>query len=124
MRDRIKLRKAKDFWVRAIAFVGKHENLSKAHCRSLEGRLIEDATEAGPASSRTRSRAAPGFSDREDMEFFWARSTASDRSKRRSSSPNRGSFSGKRRRHGRRRVESSSSHQRTNRFENTASRLH
>lgn len=47
MGSRLKQHKAKDFWVSAIAFVSKDENLTKAHTRFLEGRLIDEARAAG-----------------------------------------------------------------------------
>jgi len=40
IRDRLKIHKNKDFWVSAMVFVSKDENLTKAHVRYLEGRLI------------------------------------------------------------------------------------
>src|SRR6266849_3071054 len=43
IRDRIKLHKNKEFWISAIVFVSKDENLTKAHNRFLEGRLILEA---------------------------------------------------------------------------------
>ena len=47
LRDRLKSHKAKDFWVSAVAFLSKDENLTKSHIRFLEGRLIEEAKTAG-----------------------------------------------------------------------------
>lgn len=38
---------AKDFWVSVVAFVSKDENLTKAHIRYLEGKLIELAQQRG-----------------------------------------------------------------------------
>jgi hypothetical protein len=40
IRERIKQHKTKEFWVSAIVFVSKDENLTKAHIRYLKGRLI------------------------------------------------------------------------------------
>src|SRR5437867_10537035 len=47
LRDRLKSHKAKDFWVTAVAFLSKDENLTKSHIRFLEGRLLEDAKSVG-----------------------------------------------------------------------------
>lgn len=72
IRDRIKQHKTKEFWVQAIVFISKDENLTKAHIRYLEGRLIEDATKAGRAkltNGQTSGSKLPE-SDREDMEVF------------------------------------------------------
>lgn len=72
VRDRLKQHRDKDFWVQAIVFVSKDENLTKAHVRYLEGRLIEEAQKIGRftllngQSSGTRLPE----SDREDMEMF------------------------------------------------------
>lgn len=75
IRDRLKLHKSKEFWVSAIVFVSKDENLTKAHVRYLEGRLISEATEAGRFTLEngqgTSSRLPE--SDREDMEVFLGR---------------------------------------------------
>src|SRR5947207_6207574 len=40
--DRLRKRKANEFWVSAIAFVSKDENLTKAHVRYLESQLLEE----------------------------------------------------------------------------------
>jgi len=72
IRDRLKQHKAKDFWVQAIIFVSKDENLTKSHIRYLEGRLIEDANSAGRVSldnSQSSGSKLPE-SDREEMEVF------------------------------------------------------
>ncbi len=72
IRDRLKQHKAKDFWVQAIVFVSKDENLTKSHIRYLEGRLIEEATAAARVSldnSQSSGSKLPE-SDREDMEVF------------------------------------------------------
>lgn len=45
--DRIKQHRAKDFWNAAIVFVSKDVNLTKAHIRYMEGRLIEAASKIG-----------------------------------------------------------------------------
>ena len=49
LRDRLKNHLDKDFWNQVIFFISKDENLTKAHIRYLEGRLIEQAKEVGRA---------------------------------------------------------------------------
>lgn len=44
---RIKGHSEKDFWNSAVIFVSKDENLTKAHTKYLEGKLIGKATEVG-----------------------------------------------------------------------------
>ena len=72
IRERLKQHKAKDFWVAAIAFVSKDENLTKAHIRYLEGRLIEEATKAARFALDNNQSGGSKLpeSDREDMEVF------------------------------------------------------
>jgi len=62
----------KDSWNQAIFFVSKDENLTKAHIRYLEGRLIEGARAAGRSIvvNGQSSGARLPESDREDMEIF------------------------------------------------------
>src|SRR5439155_9889959 len=72
IRDRLKQHKAKEFWVSAIVFVSKDENLTKAHVRYLEGRLLAEAAQVGRF---TLEQNQPGGSklpeaDRADMEAF------------------------------------------------------
>ena len=43
IRERLKQHKSKEFWVSAIVFVSKDENLTKAHVRYLENRLLVEA---------------------------------------------------------------------------------
>lgn len=72
LRDRLKHHKNLDFWVRAVVFVSKDENLTKSHIRYLEGRLISDAQKAFRvklANSQASGSKLPE-SDREDMEVF------------------------------------------------------
>ena len=75
IRDRLKQHKARDFWVQVIIFISKDENLTKAHIRYLEGRLIEDAAKAGRVelTNNQTSGARLPESDREDMEVFLAK---------------------------------------------------
>jgi len=72
IRSRIKTHVDKDFWTQAIYFVSKDENLTKAHIRYLEGRLIELCRKAERAhvTNGQGSGAKLPESDREDMEVF------------------------------------------------------
>lgn len=73
--DRLKQHKSKEFWTAAIVFVSKDENLTKAHIRYLEGRLIQEATKIG--RYKLTNAAASGSklpeSDQQDMEVFLER---------------------------------------------------
>lgn len=72
IRERLKQHRAKDFWVSAIVFISKDDNLTKAHIRYLEGRLIDDASKAGRVileNTQTSGAKLPE-SDREDMEVY------------------------------------------------------
>ena len=46
IRDRLRQHKAKDFWNAVVVFVSKDENLTKAHIRYLENRLLQEAKES------------------------------------------------------------------------------
>lgn len=72
IRDRLKSHLEKDFWNHIVFFVSKDENLTKAHIRYLEGRLIEQSKRAGRAvvTNSQASGAKLPESDREDMEIF------------------------------------------------------
>jgi hypothetical protein len=72
IRDRFKVHLAVDFWNQVVYFTSKDENLTKAHIRYLEGRLIEQARQAGRAvvMNDQSSGAKLPESDREDMEVF------------------------------------------------------
>jgi len=72
IRARVKSHAGKDFWNHAGYFVSKDENLTKAHIRYLEGRLIEIARTAGRSvvTNGQSSGARLPESDREDMEVF------------------------------------------------------
>ena len=72
IRDRIKAHLAKDFWNQILFFVSKDENLTKAHIRYLEGKLIEQAKDAGRAIviNGQNSGARLPESDRHDIEIF------------------------------------------------------
>jgi hypothetical protein len=71
IRDRIKSHLAKDFWNHVVFVVG-NENLTKAHVRYLEGRLIEQAKAVGRADMKNAQGSGSRLpeSDREDMEIF------------------------------------------------------
>lgn len=72
IRDRLRGHLDKDFWIQVVFFTSKDENLTKAHIRYLEGRLIEQARTAGRAMviNGQSSGAKLPESDREDMEIF------------------------------------------------------
>lgn len=72
IRDRIKAHLEKDFWNQIIFFTSKDENLTKAHIRYLEGKLIDLARKSGRAvvTNGQSSGARLPESDREDMEIF------------------------------------------------------
>lgn len=72
IKDRIKAHLDKDFWNQIVYFISKDENLTKAHIRYLEGKLIEQARQANRAlvmNSQTSGSRLPE-SDREDMQVF------------------------------------------------------
>jgi hypothetical protein len=72
IRDRVKSHLEKDFWNQAIYYVSKDENLTKAHIRYLEGKLIDQARSGGRAlvTNGQNSGSKLPESDREDMEVF------------------------------------------------------
>ena len=75
IRDRLRGHLDKDFWNHVVFFISKDENLTKAHVRYLEGRLIEQARLAGRAlvmNGQSSGSKLPE-SDREDMEIFLGR---------------------------------------------------
>src|SRR5437870_224816 len=75
IRERLKSHKAKEFWITAIVFVSKDENLTKAHVRYLEGRLISEAIQIGRFTLENFQAGGSKLpeSDREDMEVFLSR---------------------------------------------------
>ena len=75
IRERLKQHKTKEFWVSAIVFVSKDENLTKAHVRFLESRLLADAAQIGRFTLEQNQAGGSRLpeSDREDMEVFLAR---------------------------------------------------
>ncbi|MBU1355329.1 MAG: GIY-YIG nuclease family protein [Candidatus Edwardsbacteria bacterium] len=75
IKDRLRGHLDKDFWNNIIFFISKDENLTKAHIRYLEGRLIAQAKETGRAlliNGQASGSKLPE-SDREDMEIFLER---------------------------------------------------
>ena len=75
IRDRLKQHKVKEFWVSAIVFVSKDENLTKAHVRYLESRLLAEAAKINRFTLEQNQAGGSRLpeSDREDMEVFLAR---------------------------------------------------
>lgn len=72
IRSRVRSHLERDFWNQIIYFVSKDDNLTKAHIRYLEGRLIDLAREAGRAlvvNGKGGGSRLPE-SDQEDMEVF------------------------------------------------------
>jgi hypothetical protein len=75
IRDRLKQHKARDFWNAVVVFVSKDENLTKAHIRYLENRLLQEAKQVGRYRIENSNTSNPKLpeSDREDMEVFLSR---------------------------------------------------
>lgn len=75
MRERLRQHKTKEFWISAIVFVSKDENLTKAHVRYLESRLLAEATQVGRFTIEQNQASGSKLpeSDREDMEVFLSR---------------------------------------------------
>lgn len=73
--DRLKQHKSKEFWVSAIVFLAKDENLTKAHVRYLESRLLDEAAKVGrfTLEQNQASGARLPESDQADMESFLER---------------------------------------------------
>lgn len=72
IRDRVKAHLSKEFWNTITFFVTKDENLTKAHIKYLEGKLIDIArsAERSIVINNQCSGAKLPESDREDMEVF------------------------------------------------------
>jgi hypothetical protein len=72
IRDRVKSHLSKDFWNNITFFITKDENLTKAHIKYIEGRLIDVArsVERSVVMNNQGSGARLPESDREDMEVF------------------------------------------------------
>src|SRR6266496_140152 len=75
IRERLKQHKTKEFWVSAIVFVSKDENLTKAHVRYLESRLLVEAAQVNRFTLEQNQAGGSRLpeSDREDMEVFLSR---------------------------------------------------
>ena len=75
IRERLKQHKTKEFWISAIVFVSKDENLTKAHVRYLESRLLIEATQVARFTLEQNQAGGSKLpeSDREDMEVFLSR---------------------------------------------------
>jgi hypothetical protein len=73
--DRLKQHKTKEFWISAIVFVSKDENLTKAHVRYLESELLQAAAQVGRFTLEQNQAGGSRLpeSDREDMEVFLSR---------------------------------------------------
>src|SRR5882672_2637049 len=72
IRERLKQHKTKEFWISAIVFVSKDENLTKAHVRYLENMLLTEATQVGRCTLEQNQAGGSKLpeSDRADMEVF------------------------------------------------------
>jgi hypothetical protein len=72
IKDRVKSHLSKDFWNHITFFITKDENLTKAHIKYLEGRLIDIARSVSKSEvmNSQGSGAKLPESDREDMEVF------------------------------------------------------
>ncbi len=72
IRDRIKNHLGKEFWNHITYFTTRDENLTKAHIRYIEGRLIEIAKTADRSVVMNNQGSGSKLpeSDREDMEVF------------------------------------------------------
>lgn len=75
IRDRLRQHRTKEFWVSAIVFVSKDENLTKAHVRYLESRLLTEAAQVKRFMLEQNQAGGSKLpeSEREDMEVFLAR---------------------------------------------------
>ena len=72
IRDRLKAHLQKDFWNHVAFLVSKDENLTKSHIRYLEGKLIDQARDAGRAhlvNNQSSGTRLPE-SDRADLETY------------------------------------------------------
>ncbi len=67
--DRIKKHSEKDFWSRAVVFVSKDENLTKAHSKYLEGKLIEKAKEANRSALMNAASSGSKLSESDSAEM-------------------------------------------------------
>ncbi len=72
VKTRLRQHRDKDFWIHVIVFISKDENLTKAHIKYLEGKLIEKATQIGKTKLENgqASGAILPESDLADMDVF------------------------------------------------------
>jgi hypothetical protein len=72
IKQRLKQHLVKDYWNTIVFVVSKDENLNKAHAQYLEGRLIQQAKEAGRVKIMNSQESGTKLSeaDRADMEIF------------------------------------------------------
>ena len=72
IRERLKQHKTKEFWVSAIVFVSKDENLTKAHVRHLESRILAEAAHVGIFTLEQNQAGGSKLPepDRADMDVF------------------------------------------------------
>jgi len=75
VKDRIKKHVEKDFWRSVVFFVSKDENLTKAHIKYLEGKLIEKSQKADryELDNSNASGSHLPEPDAADMEVFLAK---------------------------------------------------
>jgi hypothetical protein len=75
VKDRLKKHVEKEFWRSTIFFVSKDENLTKAHIKFLEGKLIQKAKKADrfELDNSNASGSRLPESDAADMEVFLAK---------------------------------------------------
>jgi hypothetical protein len=73
--DRLKQHRDKDFWNQVVVFFSKDDNLTRAHIKFLEGRLLEQSRATGRAvvQNSLPSGAKLPESDRADMEVFFTK---------------------------------------------------
>lgn len=69
---RLKQHISKEFWNQVVAFVSKDENLTKAHIKYLEGKLIEIGNEAGKGAIQNSQSSGARLpeSDQAEMDIF------------------------------------------------------
>jgi len=72
IRKRVKGHMEKDFWKTIVFFVSKDENLTKAHIKYLEGKLIETAKTVGRSELENAQSSGSHLpeSDAADMDIF------------------------------------------------------
>lgn len=72
LNNRLPIHKGRDFWNKIIVFVSKDENLTKAHIKYLEGKLLEETKDAGrfKLDNYVKSNSKLPESDKADMEVF------------------------------------------------------